>query len=136
MIDLAQEVFGDHAGHRSAGHHGSVSDDDDIVAIAQRMVEVVQGDQHGHVHAHCQVADQGQHFDLPRQIQRRGRLIHQQYTGLAHQRLGDRHQLALAAGEFRQVPEGKFGDAQCIKCVVDVGKLFVRDAPVTALLGG
>ncbi|MNT91387.1 hypothetical protein D3C72_2324750 [compost metagenome] len=76
------------------------------------MVQIVQRDHHGHAAPGGERAHEMQHLDLAEQVERRGRLVHQQHVGLADQRLGDRHQLALAAREFAEIAEGEVGDAQ------------------------
>lgn len=53
-----------------------------------------------------QCAHEVQHLHLAMHVQRAGRFVHQQNFRLAHQGLGNRHQLLLAAAQFPKVAEG------------------------------
>ena len=68
-------------------------------------------------------------LDLPMQIERRSRLVHQQDLRFAHQRLGDGYQLPLTAGQFAEVAEGRSIDAERGEDVVDFVQFAVVDFP-------
>ena len=74
------------------GHHGEV-----VADIEPRRV----------MHAD-ELADRGQHLDLGRHIQRRGRLVEHQYVGMAGHGHGGHGALELAAGDLMGIalPEG------------------------------
>ncbi|MNU97358.1 hypothetical protein D3C71_874300 [compost metagenome] len=58
----------------------------------------MQGDQHDHAGLLRKIGNEAQNFNLPVEIERGGRLVHQQHFRLAGQRLRQRNKLPLAAG--------------------------------------
>ncbi len=98
--------------HRPAVEHGH--------AVGQQggLAEVV-GD---HQHRHAGGGDQGGQLPArPRPgggVQGRQRLVQQQHLGLARQRPGQRHALALAAGQGGRAGVGAGGQAEAVEQLV------------------
>ncbi len=72
----------------------------------------MDGDQHRHAAIWREPAHEIQNLDLAVQVERRGRLIHQQHFRIAGECLGDRHQLPLAARQFTEIAECEIGDVE------------------------
>lgn len=120
----------------SRGNQPPIGDHQRLVAIAERVVEVVDGDQDRHAALSRETAHEIQHFDLAVKVERRSRLVHQQHFRIAGERLGNRHQLPLTTGQFAEIAEGKIGDVEAFEKPVDVSQIPLADPPAGILARG
>src|SRR5690606_3341707 len=124
-----QDLFGAADLHELA----QIEDPDLITQVADHRQ--VMGDQQiGQLKSGLQVLEQIQNLSLNGYIQRRDRLVQQQYLRLQCQRPGDGHALALPAAERAGQAFGKFcRQADLFQQLVDpVGVEAVRDHAIQA----
>ena len=76
-----------------------VLDQDHPVGQGHRLLHVVRHQQRGEAVLLPQAFDQAVHLDAGQRVQRTQWLVQQQQPGLVHQRTGQGHALALAAGQ-------------------------------------
>ena len=132
-VDLGEDVGLKHRGGRPLGENRPTGEDGKAVAEAGGQVEVVQGDD-GEA-AGVPMADpahMGEHRDLAAQVEGGGGFVEQDESGLAHERLGQGHELALPAGELAQWPVGQLGHTELVQSTpgqVDVGAARVPGHP-------
>lgn len=80
------------------------------VGYQQRLLLVVGDEQRGQAQGALDLADLVAQVAADARVQRRERLVHQQDARLDHQRPGQGHALALAAGELLGVLVGLVGE--------------------------
>ena len=99
-------------------------DHHDLVGDLERLLLVV-GDEHGgHGHLVVQAAQPLAQLLADLGVEGTERLVEQQHLGLDRQRAGQRHPLALAAGELRRQPVGELRQVHELEQLVDpVGDL-------------
>lgn len=120
---------GQHLGRRAARGNRSLAQQQQVVAVACRRLQVVQHQQRGQPLAARQLAHPLQHGELVVHVQCTDRLVQQQQARLRDQGLGQEHHLALATAELRQVAAGECGNIQRLQHDphrVQVGRLHAQ----------
>jgi hypothetical protein len=74
--------------------------DDDLLGDFHRLLLVVRDEDRRHVRLVVQPAQPGAQLLAHARVERAERLVEQQHLGLDRERAGERHALALAAGEL------------------------------------
>ena len=93
--------------------------DDDLVGDLERLLLVVGDEQAGDVDLVVQPAEPAAQLVAHPGVERPERLVEQQHLGLDGERPGQRHALALAAGELRRVPLGVALELHQVEQLVD-----------------
>ena len=96
---------------RSGFHHPTFTQEDEPVGEAGGEVEVVEGDDGGDLAFDRGGTDHRHDFELVLEVERAGGLVEEKDVRIAHERLGDRDHLLLAAGEIADI---------CIRQMLDV----------------
>ena len=85
----------------------AVAHHDDLVGDLHRLLLVVRDEDRRHVHLVVQPAQPRAQVLAHARVERAERLVEQQHLGLDRERAGERHPLALAAGELRGIALGE-----------------------------
>ncbi len=114
------DLGGTEHGRRSSGRDGTVGFDlDDPICVLHDPLESVLGQDHRHTQVVHEASDGGKHLFGSGRIQRRGRLVENQDTGVSGQHRSDGHPLLLAARQLMKGPVPQVGDAQEIEGLLD-----------------
>ena len=106
-------------------------DDDDLVGDLHRLLLVVRHDDRGHVDLLVQAPQPVAQLLAHARVESAERLVEQQHLRLDRQRAGERHPLALAAGQLRRVavrPAGQVHQReQLVDALLDLGLRRLAD---------
>ena len=80
--------------------HAALVDDHDLLGDLQRLLLIVRDEDRRHVHLVVEAAQPGAQLLAHAGVERAERLVEQQHVRLDGERAGERHALALAAGEL------------------------------------
>ncbi|SLM90884.1 hypothetical protein FM105_02285 [Brevibacterium yomogidense] len=119
-VDLPDEAGGEHGLRIPCRVEAPVAQDDDGVADAGRMGQVVQC---GDNREPCvrEPAQQSEDAQLRVGVQVVGRLVEEQQLRLLRECAGESHPLPLAAGQGREATLGERGAACDLQCLLDAG---------------
>lgn len=81
----------------SSGNDAAVLHRNEMVAVARCLIEVVQHKHHGASLLGIEIDKKVEHFELMRDVEKRGGLVEQHEIGALRQRKGDPDALALSA---------------------------------------
>ncbi len=138
-VCLGNRPVGQHLGGRAGPGDAPVVHDQDTVGETRCQRKVVDRSDGDDVAPACRLANDRHHVELAADVERAGRLVEQEHVGLAYQRLADRGELALAAGERADVTRGEGAQAQLGDDGLDsadvVGRGGQGEAAMQALAG-
>ena len=97
----------------------SVAEEKDAVCVAQGGVEVVEGEDGGHVVGFDDVADQGEDTGLVFQVQAGGGFVHEEEVGFLGQGPGDADLLQFAAAHLVEGRQAHVGEVEMAHDGVD-----------------
>src|SRR5690606_21331733 len=128
-IDLLEHACGDGVFGGSGSVEDTAMEDDDGVGPAGGEVEVVEDDDDDPAFR-GEAAYDAHDADLVVQVERAGRLVEEEETGFANDRLGEAGELTLTAGEAVEGLEGYLDETDAVEDAEGVRTgVFLRSAP-------
>ena len=112
--------------------HAALVDDHDLLGDLQRLLLVVRDEDRRHVDLVVEAAQPRAQLLADAGVERAERLVEQQHLRLDGQRAGERHPLALAAGELARVALAEVAEADEVQQLLHAG----LDLVLRALLDG